>query len=119
LIERFDVRPPLPDVMIRDLSGGNQQKVMLAKWFGCEPRVAVLHEPTQAVDVGARSDILRNIQALAAQGAGVIVSTLDANEIVAVCTRVLILREGRIIAELPADDPHAIVHAVYGGDPTE
>ena len=95
-------------------SGGNQQKILLAKWLLHRPRVVLLHEPTQAVDVGARMDILRALRAIAATGVCIIVVSAESQDLAAVCDRVVVLRNGAIVAEL-ADEPthHAITAATY------
>jgi ribose transport system ATP-binding protein len=101
LAERFDVRPRDVRKPIRNLSGGNQQKVLLAKWLQLEPRVVVLHEPTQGVDVAAKRDIHRLIRqfALRTKAAVCIVSS-DQDEVAENCDRVLVMAHGRISGEL-------------------
>ena len=95
-------------------SGGNQQKLLLAKWLLHDPVVVVLHEPTQAVDVGARMDILRALRAAAARGVGVVVVSTEPQDLAAICDRVVVLREGEVAVELDADvTPHAITQAIY------
>lgn len=101
LVERLDVRPRRSDTIVRFLSGGNQQKVVLARWLATESKVFVLDQPTTGVDVGARSEIYSLIAQLAEDGAGVIVSTNDLTEILGICDRVLVMVRGRIVAERP------------------
>lgn len=100
LVLQYDVRPPKTEVRYGTLSGGNQQKVMLAKWLHTEPKVLVLHEPTQGVDVGAREQIFSIIREGARNGAAVLCASADQEQLALVCDRVLIMRDGRIAAEL-------------------
>ncbi len=99
-LERLDVRPPKPEFAMSQLSGGNQQKVVLTRWLRQEPKVLILDEPTQGVDVGSKADIHRFVDEAAAQGTAVLVVSTDHEELVRVCDRVLILRRGRIVDEI-------------------
>ncbi len=99
-IERLNIQPPRAEVPIHALSGGNQQKVLLAKWLRLAPAVLVLDEPTQGVDVGAKQDIYGAVTQAAADGAAVLVSSSDADELALLCDRVLVLRRGQIHREL-------------------
>jgi ribose transport system ATP-binding protein len=99
-LERLDVRPRNCEFAMSDLSGGNQQKVVLARWLRMDPKVLVLDEPTQGVDVGAKSDIHKLVDEAAAQGTAVIVASTDHDELVRLCHRVLVLRRGRIVDEI-------------------
>ena len=95
-------------------SGGNQQKILLAKWLLNDPRVLLLHEPTQAVDIGARIDILRVIRAAADQGVCVLFASIEPQDLAAVCDRVVVMRRGAVITQLASDlSPHAITTATY------
>jgi ribose transport system ATP-binding protein len=101
---RLSVRPSDgTESTLATFSGGNQQKVLFAKWLRRNPRVFLLDEPTQGVDVGAKAEIHREILRAAETGATVLISSSDADELVALCHRVLVLREGRIVAEVPKD----------------
>jgi ABC-type sugar transport system ATPase subunit len=95
---RGDVRGPAAD-----LSGGNQQKVVLAKWLEVRPRVLVLDDPTRGVDVGARAELHRVLVEVAAAGTAVLVASTDLHELAAVCHRVLVFQRGRIVDELAGD----------------
>ena len=101
---RLDVRPPLPERAIWSLSGGNQQKIALAKWLRLEPRVVLLDEPTQGVDVGAKATIHQLVADVARRGAAVVIASSDDEEICDVCDRVFVLRDGMIVAELTGGD---------------
>jgi ribose transport system ATP-binding protein len=102
-IEGLDIRPPLPDFTYRRLSGGNQQKVILARCLNSRPHVLVLDQPTAGVDVGARQSIYELIAAQAGQGLAVLLCSSDAEDMLSVCDRALIVWEGRIAAELRGD----------------
>jgi len=81
-------------------SGGNQQKILLAKWLRLPLKVFLLDEPTQGVDVGAKAEIHRQLSAAAAAGKAVVISSSDVDELASLCSRVLVLRNGRIAATL-------------------
>ncbi|PRZ44001.1 ribose transport system ATP-binding protein [Antricoccus suffuscus] len=89
----FDIRPRNPLLLVKQLSGGNQQKVLLAKWMALAPALVVLHEPTQAVDVGARQDILASVERAADNGASVLLVSSEPEDLALACDRVLILDE--------------------------
>jgi ribose transport system ATP-binding protein len=94
--EGFDIRPRDPERLFSLFSGGNQQKIVLAKWLCVEPSILLLDEPTQGVDVGAKSAIYELIAAAAARGVAVVVSSSEAEELVTLCDRVIVLRDGRV-----------------------
>jgi len=101
---RFTVRAASEAQPMASLSGGNQQKVVLARWLRREPKVLLLEEPTQGVDVGARADIYELIRAAAAHGTAVVLVTVDFEELAGLCDRVLVVNEGRVTAELRKPD---------------
>jgi ribose transport system ATP-binding protein len=103
LLERFDVRPPDPRVKYQSLSGGNQQKAMLAKWLQTKPSLLLLHEPTQGVDVGARQQIFQLMRRAAADGAAVVCASTDYEQLAAICDRVVVFGRGRVAHELVGD----------------
>ena len=114
MIEKLDIRPPNPHAPVGTLSGGNQQKVLLGKWLAGEPKLLVLHEPTQAVDVGARHDIIDAVREAAHCGCGVVLASIDPADLAVLCDRVIVLRDGRIAKELVGEiEPDAIAHAVF------
>ncbi|GGF10266.1 sugar ABC transporter ATP-binding protein [Subtercola lobariae] len=119
LITDYDVRPPKLDATYGTLSGGNQQKVMLAKWMQTGPKVVLLHEPTQGVDIGAREQIFDIVRAGADAGAGVLCASADQEQLALLCDRVLVMRDGSIVAELVGDDitKAAIASASLGSAP--
>ena len=115
MIERLGITPPNPDAIVGTFSGGNQQKVLLAKGLAGNPRLLLLQEPTQAVDVGAREDIIDAVREVAAEGCPVIVAGSDPGELSAICDRVIVLRDGLFGSELAGRiHPDAIVHATFG-----
>jgi ribose transport system ATP-binding protein len=95
------LRPPNPEQPLKLFSGGNQQKIVLAKWLRVRPRVLLLDEPTQGVDVGAKAAIYELILAARRDGAGVLLCSSDTKELVSLCDRVLVLKEGRVVSEIP------------------
>ena len=97
---QLDVRPADPTRPVRTLSGGNQQKVVLAKWLRNEPRVLLLDEPTQGVDVGAKAAIYDLVRDTAEQGAAVLMASSDTAELASVCDRVVVMRDGAACAEV-------------------
>lgn len=110
-IETLDIRPNAPDALFPSLSGGNQQKVVIAKWLRMKPVVMLLDEPTQGVDVGAKSAIHELAREVATSGAAVVVASSDELELCDICDRVLVLRNGEISGELAGDSltPEEIV----------
>ncbi len=112
--DALGLTPRRGDLPAAALSGGNQQKLQIGKWLVASPAVLVLHEPTQAVDVGARRDILRVVRQAAAGGAAVIVVSIDAEDLATVCDRVLVTENGTVARELagPLTDSQ-ILNAVF------
>ncbi|MFM9924808.1 sugar ABC transporter ATP-binding protein [Variovorax sp. H27-G14] len=103
LIKRFDINPPAPSAEVQQLSGGNQQKVVLARWFHLDKPLVVLEEPTAGVDVGAKRQIYGVLRERAEAGTALVVVSTDFEEIATVCTRVLVFRDGLIAAELTGE----------------
>ncbi|GAB3596313.1 sugar ABC transporter ATP-binding protein [Microbacterium tumbae] len=100
-IERLRIRTPSAEQLVGNLSGGNQQKVVLARWLATEPTLLLLDEPTRGIDVGAKSEIYGIIDELAHQGVGVIVVSSELPEVLGVSDRIYVMNGGRIVAELP------------------
>ena len=96
--------PDDPDRVVRLLSGGNQQKVVLARWLLHECRVLLLDEPTRGVDIATKAEIYRIISDLARSGLGVLVVSSELEELVGICTRILVMRDGEIVAEVDGKD---------------
>lgn len=107
LIERaiteFDIRPRDSLVDIANLSGGNQQKVLLGRLLSCEPRVIVLDEPTRGIDVGAKAEIYALIKKFAEAGAAVVIASSDVTELLGMCDRIAVLHQGRIVDDIERD----------------
>jgi len=104
LIEQLSIVVARPDAPVRLLSGGNQQKVVIAKWLGTEPDVLVMDEPTAGVDVGTKSEIVRIVRELARAGKGVIVISSEYPELIAMCDRYLVMRDGSVVSCLDAGE---------------
>ncbi|MDO8210131.1 sugar ABC transporter ATP-binding protein [Conexibacter sp. CPCC 206217] len=102
-LDRVGVVPAHPEALYSSLSGGNQQKVVLARWLRCGAAAFLLEEPTGGVDVGARHTIYAALRELAAGGACVLISSSDTEEVCAVCDRVLVVRDGRLVASLEGE----------------
>jgi ribose transport system ATP-binding protein len=103
-IRRFDIRTRNPDIQVGDLSGGNQQKLLLAKMMEIDPKVIIVDEPTRGIDVGTKQQIYHFIAALAAEGVSVVVISSEMPEIIGICHRVFVMREGRVMGELSGDE---------------
>ncbi len=101
LVEEYSIRCHSVDQLVEDLSGGNQQKVSVAKWATRDLHTLFLDEPTRGVDVGARVEIYRFMRQFAGKGRGVLVASSDPAEIASVCDRAIVLKDGRVSAELP------------------
>jgi len=112
----YEVRPNNPDLRLGQLSGGNAQKVLLAKWMIRKPGLLLLDEPTQGVDVGTRQQIYGVIRDAAAAGSSVICASSDAEQLADLCTRALIFSRGRVVAELTGENltKDLIAEACYG-----
>ncbi len=93
---------PSIDREVRYLSGGNQQKVLLAKWLAREPRILIVDEPTRGVDVGSKADIYRILRDLAAKGMALLVVSSDLPEVLALAHRIVVMSEGQVVGELDA-----------------
>jgi len=117
LTESLDVRPAGVERAVRTLSGGNQQKVVLARWLLRDCRVLLLDEPTRGVDVGARSEIYALVRSLAARGVAVVVVSSEVEEVLGLADRVLVVREGEVVHQGPADeiDEHRVLDLVMEG----
>ena len=101
-LELLSVKASSPRAAAATLSGGNQQKLVLGKWLACRPQVLILDEPTRGVDVGAKDQFHRLIRELAADGAAVIVISSELPEILSLSDRIVVMREGQLVGELPA-----------------
>ncbi|MED1442954.1 MULTISPECIES: sugar ABC transporter ATP-binding protein [Aeribacillus] len=103
LIEKLEIRTPSQEEAVNYLSGGNQQKVVIAKWLSSGAKLYILNQPTAAVDVGAKAEIYTLINQIVEQGAGVLLISQDLQELVGLCDRILVMYRGEIIQELAGD----------------
>jgi ribose transport system ATP-binding protein len=114
-IDRLQLKPPDPERKVRTLSGGAQQKVMLAKWLHIAPRVLIMDEPTRGIDVGAKVEIYRLLDRFVAGGGAVLLISSDLPELIALSDRLLVMHEGRIAGEcLPPFAPERIMALATG-----
>lgn len=104
LIRELSIKTPNRTNLVRNLSGGNQQKVAIAKWLSCQSRVYILDEPTVAVDVGAKVEIYTLLNRLAAEGAAILLMSSELEELVGMCDRTLVVYRGAITHEFARDD---------------
>lgn len=120
LIDTFGIKVGGPDALFSSMSGGNQQKAVLARWLQREPRLLLLDEPTQGVDVMSRADIYATIRKAAADGCAVLVASSDVGELCALCDRVVILRQGRNGENLPVSElsPDTLTGLLLKSHPT-
>ncbi len=116
LMNQFDVRPPNPLAEMGRLSGGNQQKALLAKWLQTQPRVLLLDEPVQGVDVGAKAQIFERLRETADGGCGLVIASSEYEDLALLCDRVLIVVDGRVDRVLSGTQvtKHQIAAACYG-----
>jgi rhamnose transport system ATP-binding protein len=114
-IRDLAVKTSGPDAPVGSLSGGNQQKVALARWLATKPRLLILDEPTQGVDVGAKSEIHKIIRRLAKEGMAVLMISSDLPEVLGMSDRIAVMRGGTITAMLPGkSDAHDVMSAALG-----
>ncbi|HEY0451681.1 sugar ABC transporter ATP-binding protein [Actinophytocola sp.] len=115
MTDRLDVRPRGIQRPVKHLSGGNQQKVVLSKWLLAKPKVLILDEPTRGVDVAARVDLYRMVDELTRAGLGVLMISSDLTEVLGMSDRVLVMHEGRVVADLPAgstDEEEVLAYSI-------
>ncbi|WP_404405096.1 sugar ABC transporter ATP-binding protein [Jeotgalibacillus malaysiensis] len=121
-VKSLDVRPALPERAAGDLSGGNQQKVVIGKWLATDPELLIIDEPTNGIDIGAKSEIHKLLRNLAQEGMGVIVISSELPEVLAVSDRILIMRHGRVAGEMnieEATQENILNYALFGEKNTE
>src|SRR6201991_3481012 len=114
--KRHQVRAGRPSDPVSPLSGGNQQKVVLAKWLSTEPRVLIVDEPTRGIDVGTKAEVHRLLSQLAADGVAVLMVSSELPEVLGMADRVLVMHEGRLVADIPraGADEEAVMFAATG-----
>src|SRR6185295_10141049 len=113
-MERLRIKASSPEQRVSELSGGNQQKVLLARWLCLNPRLLLLDEPTRGIDVGAKAEVQKLIDELARDGLAVVLISSDLEELVEGADRVVVLRAGAVVGELAGDDvsEHAIMASI-------
>jgi len=117
LIARLSLQPPSPDWPVRTLSGGNQQKAVLARWLARDVKALLVDEPTRGVDVGAKDEIYKLMDELARAGMAILMISSYLPEILQMSDRILVMREGRIVLELPRSEAteERLMEAATGG----
>ncbi len=115
-IASLSIKTPSADQEVRLLSGGNQQKVVIGRWLATNPKVLLMDEPTRGVDVGAKQEIYRLIEALAADGMGVLFASSEMEEVLGLADRVLVMHEGRLQGEVSGEEmtEEAVMHLATG-----
>jgi ribose transport system ATP-binding protein len=115
-VQDLRIRTPSLDFRVRNLSGGNQQKVVLGKWLGSQPRVLIFDEPTRGIDVGAKVEVYQEMNALIAQGVGILLISSELPEVLGMSDRVLVMYDGRLVADLPATEatPERVIALASG-----
>ena len=103
-IDKIKIKTPNRDQLIKNLSGGNQQKVILAKWLMLSPEVLIIDEPTRGIDVGAKKEIYELLNELKASGKAIIMISSDLPEVLGISDRILVMSEGRISGELKREE---------------
>ncbi|MFC5666753.1 sugar ABC transporter ATP-binding protein [Kitasatospora misakiensis] len=117
-IRALDIRPKDPEALVRNLSGGNQQKVLLARWLITEPKLLILDEPTRGIDIGAKTEIQKLVARLAGDGMSVLFISAELEEVLRLSHRVAVLRDHRMVAELRNDGrltPELIMETIASG----
>jgi ribose transport system ATP-binding protein len=102
-VKSLSIRPPRVDIALGSLSGGNQQKVALAKWLTHAPRILILSEPTRGMDVGAKDDVVKIVRSLRDQGMGVIVMSTEPETVLSLADRIMVMKKGRMVTEFASE----------------
>lgn len=120
-IEKLEIKTPSADQLIRNLSGGNQQKVILARWLATNPDLLMLDEPTRGIDIGTKAEIQKLVVQLAEQGMAVVFISSEIDEMLRCCDRMIVLRDKKKVAELTGQEisEAAIMHYIAGGAENE
>jgi galactofuranose transport system ATP-binding protein len=119
-MQRLRIKASGPDQKVAELSGGNQQKVLLARWLAAKPRVLLLDEPTRGIDVGAKAEVQALVDELARDGLGVLLISSETDELVDGADRIVVLRDGAVVGELSGEavSADAILAAIAAGEST-
>jgi simple sugar transport system ATP-binding protein len=114
-IELLGIHTPSPDQLVKNLSGGNQQKVILARWLATQPHVFILDEPTRGIDVGAKAEIQKLVLDLAKEGMSIVFISSELEEVLRVSHRIVVLRDRKKAAEYSSDvSDQTIMHTMAG-----
>ena len=118
-IQALNIKPANPNALLRNLSGGNQQKVLLARWLAIAPRLLILDEPTRGIDVGAKYEVYKLVNRLAAQGAAVLMISSEIEELIGMCDSILVMGQGEIRGrfERASFDREALMRAAMWDQP--
>jgi ribose transport system ATP-binding protein len=103
-VQALDIKTPSIKQIVRNLSGGNQQKVVLAKWLYADAKLIVFDEPTRGIDIGSKEEIYRSMVDLARQGKYVLMVSSDMPELIAMCDRIVVMKKGRVAAVLGKEE---------------
>jgi galactofuranose transport system ATP-binding protein len=115
-IQALNINPPNPEHLVKNLSGGNQQKVILARWLVTQPKLLILDEPTRGIDVGAKAEIQKLVLSLARQGMSVLFVSSELEEVVRVSDRIVVLRDRKKVKEMHEDiSQQQVMQAIAGG----
>ncbi|WP_438448426.1 sugar ABC transporter ATP-binding protein [Gorillibacterium sp. sgz5001074] len=116
-IRTLNINPPHPEHLVKNLSGGNQQKVLLARWLLTEPKLLILDEPTRGIDIGAKAEIQRLVMSLAEKGMSVVFISSELEEVLRVSDKIAVLRDRRMILEMSGDEisQQNVMKAIAGG----
>jgi ABC-type sugar transport system ATPase subunit len=116
-VDQLRIRTPSQEQQVQYLSGGNQQKVVLARWLALRPKVLLLDEPTRGIDVGAKAEIYALMNELARRGVGILMISSELPEILGMSDRVLVVREGTIVGQFTRAEAtqEAVIHLAAGG----
>jgi ABC-type sugar transport system ATPase subunit len=117
-IARLLIRSRSPDSLARELSGGNQQKVVIGKWLEAAPKVFLLDDPTRGVDVGAKREIYGLIRRMSEEGGIVLFSSTELPELIGLCDRIIVIYQGRTVGDLTGDDISGatVLHLINTGE---
>lgn len=113
-IELLNIATPSPDQLVKNLSGGNQQKVILARWLATNPRLLILDEPTRGIDVGAKAEIQKLVLSLAEEGKSCVFISSELEEVMRTSHRIAVMRDKKMVAELSDESEEKIMEAIAG-----
>jgi ABC-type sugar transport system ATPase subunit len=120
-VKDLRIRTPGLEFRVRNLSGGNQQKVVLGKCLGSRPRVLIFDEPTRGIDVGAKVEVYQEMNALITQGVGILLISSELPEVLGMSDRVLVMHDGRLVADLPVAEatPERVIGLASGEETSQ